>query len=83
MTSRKKTARRVNPRLATDRGKAFRAKKLKLKTYQLKCVCIRCGMVARTTAKWLVSHGAPFCGLKTHGRMQAPLVKGEQLGIED
>ena len=30
-------------------------------TRMLKCVCSECGYVARTTAKWLETVGAPLC----------------------
>jgi hypothetical protein len=48
--------------------RAYRTKK-KQGTRLLKCECIDCGYVVRTTAKWLDTAGAPFCGTKAHGRM--------------
>jgi hypothetical protein len=38
-------------------------------TRLLKCECPECGYVVRTTAKWLEDAGAPYCGIKSHGRM--------------
>lgn len=29
-----------------------------------------CGYIARVTGKWLEAAGAPFCGVKSHGRME-------------
>jgi hypothetical protein len=38
-------------------------------TRLIKCECNTCGYTVRTTAKWLDDVGAPYCGVKSHGRM--------------
>lgn len=48
---------------------SFSSAKKKQTTRLLKCECTECGYVARVTAKWVVIAGAPFCGVKKHGRM--------------
>ena len=40
-------------------------------TRLIKCDCPSCGYVARVTRKWIEDAGAPFCGTKAHGRMNA------------
>jgi hypothetical protein len=40
-------------------------------TRLIKCECSECGYIARTTAKWIEEAGAPYCGVKSHGRMVA------------
>lgn len=47
---------------------AYKTKK-KQGTRLLKCECVECGYVVRTTAKWIDTAGAPFCGTGAHGRM--------------
>lgn len=48
---------------------SFSTAKKKQTTRLLKCECTECGYVVRTTAKWVEAAGAPFCGVKKHGRM--------------
>lgn len=49
---------------------AMRGPTKKQGTRLLKCECAECGYVVRVTAKWLEAAGAPFCGHKSHGRME-------------
>lgn len=41
----------------------------KQSTRLLKCECEECGYIARVTKTWIEASGAPFCGIKSHGRM--------------
>lgn len=43
--------------------------KKKQTTRLLKCECLECGYVARVSAKWVNEIGAPYCGVRSHGRM--------------
>lgn len=47
---------------------AMRSPRKKQTTRLLKAECETCGYVVRLSAKWL-AEGAPFCGVKSHGRM--------------
>lgn len=38
-------------------------------TRMIKCTCETCGMIARSTRKWIKESGVPHCGVKSHGRM--------------
>lgn len=44
-------------------------KRKKAGTRLLKAECAECGYCVRVTKKWLDVAGAPFCGIKSHGRM--------------
>lgn len=46
-------------------------------TRLIKCECDECGYLARVTAKWLSDVGAPYCGVKSHGRMNTDYEGGE------
>lgn len=46
-------------------------KRKKQGTRLLKCECPECGYIARVTNTWIEDVGAPFCGTKSHGRMEA------------
>jgi hypothetical protein len=39
-------------------------------TRLLKAVCPTCGYTVRITKKWVNEAGAPYCGIKSHGRME-------------
>lgn len=41
----------------------------KQSTRLIKCTCEGCGYIARVTRKWIDEVGAPYCGTKSHGRM--------------
>lgn len=43
----------------------------KQSTRMMKCECEECGCIARLTRKWLEASGAPYCGIKSHGRMKS------------
>lgn len=43
--------------------------KKKQTTRLLKAECPECGYVVRVSAKWLNEVGAPYCGVRSHGRM--------------
>lgn len=45
------------------------SKRLKQTTRLIKCECGECGYVARVTRKWIDDAGAPYCGVRAHGRM--------------
>jgi len=55
---------------------AFKMKK-KQTTRLLKCECAECGYTVRVTAKWLEEAGAPYCGHKSHGRMQCDAIEDD------
>lgn len=54
--------------LPHKRLNAMRSPRKKQTTRLLKTECSECGYVVRVTAKWL-ELGAPFCGVRSHGRM--------------
>lgn len=41
----------------------------KQSTRLMKVECSDCGYVARVTRKWIEDVGAPYCGVRSHGRM--------------
>lgn len=49
-------------------------------TRLLKAECEECGYTVRVTAKWVNEAGAPFCGVRSHGRMvcETPDEEGEE-----
>jgi hypothetical protein len=50
----------------------------KQSTRLMKCECSECGYVARVTRKWIEEAGAPYCGIKSHGRMSSDHDEGEE-----
>lgn len=48
---------------------SFTSGKKKQNTRLLKAECATCGYTVRVTGKWIVIAGAPYCGVKAHGRM--------------
>ena len=46
---------------AYPHGKLTKSGRKKQTTRMLKCECTECGFVCRTTKKWLLDLGAPFC----------------------
>lgn len=49
----------------------LRKRPKKQTTRMLKCWCEKCGYTTRVSGKWLVEAGAPYCGTKAHGRLNA------------
>ena len=47
----------------------FHSGKKKQTTRLLKAECPECGYTVRVTAKWINEAGAPYCGIRSHGRM--------------
>lgn len=63
--------------LSKDKGRKKQSTRL------LKCECGECGYTVRVTKKWLDEAGAPYCGVKSHGRMDTDYDGSEEEGDDD
>lgn len=57
---------------------AFTNGKKKQTTRLLKAACEDCGYTVRVTSKWLEAAGAPYCGVRSHGRMICEEPEGDE-----